>query len=94
MELAELNRIRGLIDEKNDAYIIVTGSQMAICNTPSTPIIFDDTKKCIYHFKRSNRDGSVPHKERRMEMYVTTYDAVESIDILKNIIVSCLDSHL
>ena len=82
MTSAEVNRIRSIIDEVNDQYIIITSSQMAIINTPSTPIIFDDANKCVYYFKRSNRDSGSSFNDRRIEIYTTTYDHIESFDLL------------
>lgn len=82
MTSAEVNRIRSVIDEVNDHFIIITNSQMAITNTPSTPIIFDDANKCVYYFKRSNRDSGTSFNNRRIEIYTTTYDAIESFDVL------------
>lgn len=82
MTSAEINRIRSVIDEVNDIFIIITGSQMTIINTPSTPIIFDDANKCVYYFKRSNRDSGTSFNNRRIEIYTTTYDSIESFDVL------------
>ena len=82
MTSAEVNRIRSVIDEVNDHFIIITNSQMAITNTPSTPIIFDDANNCVYYFKRSNRDSGTSFNNRRIEIYTTTYDSIESFDVL------------
>ena len=82
MTSAEITRIRSLIDEDKDQFVITTNSQMAISNTPSTPIIFDNGNKCIYHFKRTHRDNGASFNDRRIEIFITSYDSIESIDIL------------
>jgi hypothetical protein len=73
--------------KEDDIFVIITGSQYSIINTPSTPVIFDDAKQRIYYFSISNHRTNNTHNgnKRFREMQIFEYEQIESIILIQDV---------